>query len=44
MVQITSWEGSELSKSIENLRKLESYGGNETTKDGLGDRALVKPL
>ena len=28
MIQITSWEGSELSKSIEHLRKLESYGGN----------------
>jgi len=26
IVQDTSWEGSELSKSIEHLRKLESYG------------------
>ena len=27
IIQDTSWEGSELSKSIEHLRKLESYGG-----------------
>lgn len=29
IVQDTSWGGSELSKSIEHLRKLESYGRNQ---------------